>query len=160
MILSIIAAIARNNIIGTGNKLPWHISEDLKHFKRITTGHFVFMGRKCYESIGKPLPGRSNIIITRNRAFSAPGCRVAHSIEEAIQFAEDNNESEAFIIGGGEIYRQSISLAARLYITQIHHHFKGDITFPEIKNEWKEIKREDHPDGKPYSYSFITYKRV
>lgn len=136
MDISIIAAIAENNVIGFENKLIWHIKEDLQRFKSLTMGHHIIMGRKTYESIGRPLPGRTNIIITRNKDFIANGCIIVNSLEEAIKsvhFLEDN----IFIIGGAEIYKQAYTLADRLYLTRVHAEFVGDVYFPEINNnDW------------------------
>lgn len=154
MILSIIAAVAKNGVIGKDNRLPWNIPEDLAHFKKITSGHTVIMGRKTFESIGKPLLGRTNIVITRNRDFSHEQVHVVHSIKEAIRLARDNRESEAFIIGGAEIYKQALPLAHKIYLTRIDKSYRGDAYFPELGPEWKEtecIKK----DG----YQFCSYEK-
>jgi dihydrofolate reductase len=160
MIISIVVAISENHVIGKDNKLLWHLPNDLKHFKEITTGHTIIMGRKTYDSVGKPLPNRRNIIITRQN-ITIPGCEVVNSIEAALALCADENE--VFIVGGAEIYRQSIKLTNRIYLTVVHKDFEGDSFFPEInKDEWKEVLHEDHePDHKnPLPYSFITLKRV
>lgn len=163
MIKSIIAAVAENNVIGKDNDLVWHLPADLKYFKETTKGHFIMMGRKTFESFGKPLPNRTHIIITRDESYTYPGCYVVHNLEDAYKIAEENNRSEIFILGGAEIYRQSIDHADRLYITEIKASFDGDTFFPEInKNKWKEVERSDfEPDEKnKYPYSFVRYERV
>jgi len=158
--VSLIAAMAENRVIGVGNTLPWHLPADLKHFRQITTGHHVIMGRRNYESIGKPLPNRINIVVTRNRHFRAPGCVVAHSFEEALERARA--DPEIFIIGGAEIYRQAFNRADRLYLTLVHANIVGDTYFPPFDpDQWDEIKREQHEadDKNPYAYSFLMYDR-
>lgn len=157
--LSIIVAAAENNVIGRNNALIWHISEDLKYFKRITSGHTVIMGRKTFESIGKPLPNRTNIVISRNIEFKPEGCVVVSSLNEAI--AKTNPNEENFIIGGGSIYREAIGLADKLYLTKIQHSYEGDTHFPEIGDEWKEVLREDFERGEKFEhpFSFIVYER-
>ncbi|MGZ3871781.1 MAG: dihydrofolate reductase [Mucilaginibacter sp.] len=160
MILTIVVAISENHAIGKDNKLLWHLPKDLKHFKDITTGHTVIMGRKTYDSVGKPLPNRRNIIITR-QDITINGCEVVNSLEAAIALCED--EEEVFIVGGAEIYRQAIKLTDRIYLTVVHQQFEADSFFPEIDTKaWKEVYREDHqPDEKNLlPYSFITYERV
>jgi len=160
MIVSIVVAISQNYAIGKDNKLLWYLPKDLKHFKEITTGHTVIMGRKTYESVGKPLPNRRNIIITRQRVM-IEGCEVVNSVEAALALCKD--EAEVFIVGGAEIYRQALHLTDRIYLTIIHENFEGDTYFPEIKADlWKETERQDHePDEKNLlPYSFITYERV
>lgn len=163
MIKSIIAAVAENNVIGKNNDLVWHLPADLKYFKETTKGHFVMMGRKTFESFGKPLRNRTHIIITRDKNYSYPDCYVVHNLQEAYDIAEKNNQQEIFILGGAEIYRQSIDQTDRLYITEIRESFDGDTFFPEInKNKWKEVERNDfEPDEKnKYPYSFVRYERV
>jgi dihydrofolate reductase len=159
MTVSIIVAIAKNNAIGKDNKLLWYLPNDLKHFKDVTTGHTVIMGRKTYDSVGKPLPKRRNIIITR-QAISIEGCEVVNSLETALALCKD--EDEVFIVGGAEIYRQSIPLTYRIYLTVIDQEFEGDSFFPELdRAEWKEKERENfEPDEKnKLRYSFITLER-
>ena len=135
--ISIIVAVAEGGVIGGGGDLLWHISEDLRRFKQITSGHTVIMGRKTYDSIGRPLPKRRNIVITRNGEWSAEGCERAESLEQAVAMCA--GEEEVFIIGGGEIYRQSMSLADKLYLTQVYKPYEGDTYFPEIRpEEWQE----------------------
>lgn len=158
--LSIIVAISENNVIGKDNDLIWHLPRDLKHFKETTIGHYVIQGRKTYESYGKPLPNRTNVIITRDKDYTAEGCIVVHSLEEAIKKAE--NDTEPFIIGGGKIYEQALPLVDRIYITKIHHSFDGDTYFPEINmDEWKLTdKRDFEPDEKnKYPFSILVLDR-
>lgn len=159
--VSIIVATADNNVIGKDNQLIWHLPADLKHFKQLTMGHPILMGRKTYESIGKPLPGRTSIIITRQEDFRAEGCIVTHSVEEAIAKAKELDE-QVYIIGGAEIYKQALPLTDCIELTKIQHHFEGDTYFPEIKNsEWEIVSEENHtPDEKnKYNYTFLTLKR-
>lgn len=159
MNISIVVAISENHVIGKDNKLLWYLPNDLKHFKEITSGHTVIMGRKTYESVGKPLPRRRNIIITR-QAILIEGCEVVNSIEAALALCAD--EEEVFIVGGAEIYKQSMHLTDRIYLTIVHKVYDGDSFFPEInKSEWREVSREDHqPDEKnAIPYSFITLER-
>ena len=146
MIISIIVAFDKVRTIGFRNRLPWHLPADLKHFKSVTMGHSIIMGRKTFESIGKPLPGRKSVVITNNIGYFQEGITVVHSIEQAIH--ECKNESEVFIIGGAQIFRHSLHLADKLYVTKIHHHFEGDTWFPEISNtEWVEgLSEENEPD--------------
>ncbi len=161
MIHSIIVAQSQNHAIGINNTLPWHLPADLKRFKAITMGHHMIMGRKTYESIGKPLPGRTSIVITRNKDLQYEGCVMAHSLEEAFKIAERNNETEAFVIGGADLIKQAIESCDKLYLTTIHQDFEGDTFLNELSSEWKVIEHADHtPDEKNlYSYSFITYKK-
>lgn len=162
MKLSLIAAKAKNNVIGNKGQIPWHISADFKHFKDITTGHHIIMGQTTFESIGHALPNRTNIILTFDKAFQVEGCIVAHSLEDALRIAETNGESEAFIIGGGSVYRLSIDRADKLYITEINEDFEGDTYFPNIDTSiWKEIKREKHlkTEGNDYNFDFVEYER-
>src|SRR5258708_7509586 len=127
--ISIIVALSENNLIGVNNQLPWRLSADLKRVKAITMGHPLIMGRKTFESIGKPLPGRTNIVITRNKDFKADGCFVVSSLKEAIEKAKD--DSEIFIFGGGEIFREALPIVNKIYMTRIHHHFEGDTYFSD-----------------------------
>jgi len=160
MTISIVVAISENRAIGKDNKLLWYLPNDLKHFKAITTGHTVIMGRKTYESVGKPLPNRRNIIITR-QDIKIEGCEVVNSIKAALELCR--TEREVFIVGGAEIYKQSLHLTDRIYLTVVHKQFEGDSFFPEIKKtDWVQVSREDHqPDEKnSLPYSFITYERV
>ncbi|MCC8035206.1 MAG: dihydrofolate reductase, partial [Rikenellaceae bacterium] len=147
--ISIIVAVARNGVIGGKNKLLWHISEDLRRFKAITYGHPVVMGRKTFESLGGPLPGRTNVVITRNPSYAVEGCTVVSSLEEAAGLFP--SAEEVFIVGGGEIYRQAMASADRLYITKVHRDYQGDTTFPEIDPKiWEPVSVEYHKRGEAY----------
>ncbi|OGZ42639.1 MAG: dihydrofolate reductase [Candidatus Ryanbacteria bacterium RIFCSPHIGHO2_02_FULL_45_43] len=161
MIVSLIVAIDRKNLIGKDNALPWHLPADLKRFKEITMDHPMIMGRKTHESIGKTLPGRKNIVITTNQNYRpAKDCAVAYSLEEALQKARPANE--VFIIGGAAIFKQALPIADRLYVTKVDHEFKGDVYFPDINRaEWNEIKKEIRKKdiNNPYNLTFLLYKR-
>ena len=160
MRVTVIAALGRNGVIGIGNRMPWHISEDLKRFKGLTMGHPVVMGRKTFESIGKPLPGRKNIVITRSREFGAPGCTVVHSMEEALAAAD--GATEVFVIGGAEIYSLALPLADRLELTDVDVAIDGDTYFPEFeRSAWREVSRESRSTESPerLRYDFVTYER-
>lgn len=160
MVLSIIVAASENNVIGRNNALIWHISADLKHFKQLTTGHTVIMGRKTFESIGKALPNRRNVIISHNLDYRAEGCEVVESIEKALEISVD--EDEVFVIGGGTIYREVWGRADRLYLTLVHTLPEGDTVIPAIEPiEWKIVSRQDFIAGEKddYNYSFIDYLR-
>jgi dihydrofolate reductase len=159
MTVSIIVAIGENHAIGKSNQLLWHMPNDLKHFKDITSGRTIIMGRKTFDSVGKPLPRRRNIVVTR-QDITIPGCEVVKSIEDGLALCKD--EDEVFIGGGAEIYKLAMHLTDRIYLTIIHKSFDADTFFPEIdKNEWKEILREDYQadEKNPYPYSFITLER-
>ncbi|WP_196890857.1 dihydrofolate reductase [Aureivirga marina] len=159
--ITLIAAIGKNNELGKDNQLIWKLSTDLKRFKNLTTGHVVIMGRKTYESMNKPLPNRTNIVITRNPNFKAEGCIIVSNIEEALKEAEKYDENP-YIVGGGEIYRLSMDIADVLEITHVHHSFDADAFFPEISlNDWEAVFEEDHvADAKnEYDFSFITYQK-
>ena len=163
MILSIIAAVANNNVIGSENRLVWHMPADLRHFKKMTMGHTMIMGRLTFESLGKPLKGRKTIVISRNTDYDAMGCQVAGSVKEAIKLVK--HEKEVFIAGGAEIYNQTIDLyqTRRMYITRIYANFEGDAFFPDIDTgKWELIDIEHHePDEKNiYPYAFMTYKKI
>ena len=150
--------MSSNRVIGVNNTLPWHLSEDLKHFKSLTTGHTIVMGRKTYESIGRPLPNRRNIVISRNMKASYEGAEVVHSIEDA--FSISRNDSEVFVIGGSNIYEQALSLVDHLYITEIKKSFSGDAYFPEINKQiWVESSREDHITNDGLEFSFVKYQK-
>lgn len=136
--ISMIAAISRNNYIGKANKLPWHIEEDLQYFKQVTLGHTIIMGRKTFESIGRPLPSRRNIVLTRDKDFSVPGVEIIHSFEDVLQLAIAE-ENETFIIGGGEIYTLFIPYANKLYLTLVDIDIKGDILFPCYSNNFIQV---------------------
>ena len=150
MKLSIIVAIAQNGIIGNQNQLIWHLPDDLKNFKRLTTGHPIIMGRKTFDSIGRPLPNRTSIIISRNADFKHEGCIVVNSLKNAIEIAASINQEEAFVIGGAEIYKLALPQTDKIYLTEVHAAFEGDTVF-EIsdKSRFKELSRTHHPaDGK------------
>lgn len=160
--IALVVAMAENNVIGKENKLIWHLPADLKFFKNLTTGHPIIMGRKTYESIGKPLPNRTNIIITRQPDFKAESCLVAHSLSEALMMAQQL-DSDIFVIGGAEIYNQAMFLADTIYLTEVHHKFEGDTFFPEIDPLlWVETAREEHQadEKNPYDYAFVTLQVV
>ncbi len=160
MRLSAIAALSENQVIGDDNTLPWHIPADLQHFKNLTKGKPIVMGRKTHESIGGALPNRRNIILSRAKDFEAPGCEVFQSIDEALLALKDSDE--VFIIGGEQIYQELLPFIDTLYLTIVHETFDGDAFFPEIDpSEWKEISREKHlaDDKNPYDYSFVTLVR-
>jgi dihydrofolate reductase len=157
---SLIAAIAQNNIIGKDNKLVWHMPADMRFFKNTTMGHTLIMGRKTFESFGKPLPGRKSIVITRQKNWQYEGVVVVHSLEDAIKFAPA--DEEVFIIGGAEIYRQAMPLCQKMYLTIIHHDFEGDTKFPAIDfSQWHLMSDEKHiaDEKNAYDYSFRVYER-
>ena len=156
MIVSLIAIMDRGRGLGFENKLSWHLPDDLKRFKATTKGHAIIMGRKTFESIGRPLPDRKNIIITRNTGYSAPGCILVHSIEEALKEAGD--ESEVFIIGGGEIYTLGLPYANKMYLTFVDAEIAADAHFPKFdEDEWNVITTETHAKDEKHPYEF-TYK--
>jgi dihydrofolate reductase len=160
MIISLVVAMAENRVIGKNNALPWRLSADLKRFRRLTMGHPIIMGRKTYESIGRPLDGRENVVISRNPNFRPDGVTVVQSIDEALASAKD---AEIMIIGGADIYEQTLPRADRIHLTLIHQGFDGDVYFPEIgEGEWKETEREDVDAGvdATFGYSFITLERI
>jgi dihydrofolate reductase len=161
MTISMIAAMGQNRVIGRDGNLPWHLPDDFKFFKRKTQGCPVIMGRKTFDSMGKPLPGRRNIVITRNPDLKIPGAEVVHSLENALQLVEPS-EGETFIIGGSEIYRQGLEVADRIYLTLVHEAFEGDTFFPEFdESAWAVVHREDHEadDRNPHPFTFVTYER-
>ncbi|WP_432696877.1 type 3 dihydrofolate reductase [Marinobacterium sp. YM272] len=167
MRLAMIVAQAENRVIGNDNKLPWYLPEDLKYFKRVTLGKPVIMGRKTYESIGRPLPGRCNIVVTRDPEWQAAGVVVtadpARALEHAAAQAEVDGVEEAVVMGGAEIYRQLLPQTERLYLTQVHAEVEGDAHFPALEPEqWREVGREDFSasETNPYAYSFIVLERV
>jgi len=161
MLISLVAAADEKNGIGKNNQLLCYLPADLKFFKQLTMGHHVLMGRKSYESVGKPLPGRTNIIITRQH-LSIQDCFVFNSIEEGIIFAKNRGEEELFIIGGDNIFRQSLQLADLIYLTRIHHHFDADAFFPVLDDQWQLIKDDKHAadEKNKFEFSFQTYKKV
>jgi len=158
--VAIIVAIAQNRTIGVNNTLPWRCPEDLRHFKALTMGHHMIMGRKTFDSIGKPLPGRTTVVVTRNRDLNMAGCVIAHSLEDAMTAC--TGDEEIFIVGGAELYAQALPLVDTLYITEIQQDVIGDAHFPEFdKKAWREISREIHMQELPQSleYHFVTYQR-
>ena len=161
MIVSIIVAMDVNRVIGKDNTLPWRLPAELQYVKRTTIGHPIILGRKNYESIGRPLPGRRNIILTRDLAFQAEGCEIAHSVEEVYKLCE--KEEEIFIFGGEQIYKLFLDDVEKLYVTVIHHEFEGDTFFPEIDwSKWKEIFVEQGitDEKNPYEYYYHVYERL
>lgn len=165
MIVSLIAALARNRVIGKNNDLPWHLPDDMKYFMQTTKGHHCIMGRKNYDSIPekfKPLPNRSNIVVTRQATFKAPGCMVVNSLDRGIEIASTHGEPEAFVIGGADIYRLGLVHANRLYLTEIAAEIQGDIYFPDFdKKEWKETSRKHHTadERHAYAFDFVVYEK-
>jgi dihydrofolate reductase len=166
MIISAIAALSKNRVIGKNNDLPWRLPDDMKFFMETTKGHHVIMGRKNYDSLHekfKPLPNRTNIVITRQENFKAPGCIVLHDVEEGLELAENNSEKECFIIGGAEIYRLALPFTTRLYLTEIHAEIEGDTYFPDISRDaWVETRRQHHAvDARhQFAFDFVKYDRV
>lgn len=160
MKLSIIVAMDRNRVIGNNDTLPWHISADLKNFKKITMGKPIVMGRKTHDSIGRPLPGRENIIITRDKRYQAEGCTVLNSIDEIFEYCKDSEE--VMITGGSEIYKHTLEQATRLYLTEVHTEVEGDTIFPEFdRNEWQEVSREAFTadEKNEFDYSFVVLEK-
>lgn len=161
MSVSLIVAMAKNRTIGINNTLPWRCPEDLKHFKSLTMGHHMIMGRKTFDSIGKPLPGRTTVVVTRNPQLTIDGCVVTHSLESALNACTHDNE--AFIVGGAELYAQALAIVDKLYITEIQQSVVGDAHFPEFDiNEWREVSREPHTQEmpQPLNYHFVCYQRI
>ncbi|MEJ1239564.1 dihydrofolate reductase [Chryseolinea sp. T2] len=165
MIISLIAARSRNGVIGRNNDLPWKLPDDMKYFMTTTRGHVAIMGRKNYDSLPdnyKPLPNRTNVVVTRQRAFHAPGCIVVHDMEHALEVARKNGETEAFVIGGAEIYALALAKADRLYLTEIDAEIQGDTYFPAFKNEdWHVATRRHHDADEKHAYpfDFVVYER-
>ena len=165
MKVALVVAMARNGVIGRDNQLPWHLPEDLKYFKSVTMGKPIVMGRKTCDSIGRPLPGRTNIVITRSTEWQCEGVEVAHSLEQALELAarvaECDGVDELIVMGGGEIYRQSLPRADRLYITEVDAEVEGDARFPElIESQWSECKRVPGAPGGTYPYAFVVKERI
>lgn len=162
MIISIIVAVGNNRVIGIKNALPWKLPADMEHFRQLTARKPLIMGQKTFESIGRALPGRTNIVLTLDKNFQAADCLTAHSIEEALQIAQNLGVKEVMIGGGVSIYKQFLPLANKMYLTLIEGDFEGDAFFPEFNwNDWDEIERiENQPDkNNPYKYSFVTLER-
>ena len=163
MIISTIVAVAKNNVIGRNNDIPWYLPADLKYFKKTTINHHIIMGRKCFQSIGKPLPKRTNIIITRDPFFIATNCLVLNSLEEALNTAYENGEEEVFIIGGGQIYEMSKDLWDKIYLTEVDLEVEGDVFFPEIDpTAWRVLSSESHKadEKNEYDYNFKVLERI
>ena len=159
--LSIIVAVSENNVVGKNNKLPWKLSADLKRLKSLTMGHHIIMGRKTWESLGKPLPGRINVVITSNINYKADGGVIVNSLKEALEYS--SGDDEIFIFGGGGIFNEAMPLAYKIYMTRVHAIIDGDTFFPDINlKEWKETQREDFKadEKNQYDYSFITLERI
>jgi dihydrofolate reductase len=159
--ISIIVAMDENKVIGKNNQLPWHLPADLAYFKQVTMGHPIIMGRKTHESIGRVLPGRENVILTRNRDYFAEGCTIIHSIDDLVEWEKRQND-EIFVIGGAEIFKQTLPITEKLYITKIHHHFTGDTYFPEYdESDWELIWQQKgvKDEKNPYDYDFVIYER-
>ena len=162
MVLSLLVAADENNVIEKDNKLPWHLPSDLKYFKNLTWGMPVVMGRKTFESFGKPLSGRRNIVISRNNEWKAEGVEIANSIEKAVALAQQSVVNEIFIIGGGEIFKTFLPKAERIYLTRIHQSFDGDAFFPEIdETEWQLVKEKNcsADEKNAYAHSFQVWER-
>jgi dihydrofolate reductase len=154
MNVSLVAAMGKNRELGFHNKLPWHLPDDLKRFKEVTRGHAVIMGRKTFESIGRPLPQRKNIVITRNATYAAPGCSVVHSIEDALREAAD--DAEIFVIGGAEIYKLALPYANKMYLTFVEAAPQADAYFPEFnKSDWNVVREEAHAADAAHPYPFV-----
>jgi dihydrofolate reductase len=161
MRIAAVVAMAENRVIGRQNQLPWQMPADLQHFKKVTMGKPIIMGRKTYQSIGRPLPGRCNIVITHDLDFQAPGCVVVNSVTSALEASAESDE--IFIIGGALLFEHLLPRIQRIYMTVIHHEIDGDAHFPEMKmSEWLECERSDYQADaeNAYDYSFITYDRM
>lgn len=155
----LVAAVARNGVIGANGRLPWHLPEDLRHFRKLTLGHAVIMGRRTWESLGKPLPGRENIVVTRSASCITSGAAVANSLESALALCA--GEPVAFVIGGAELYAAALPLASGLVLTEIQQDFEGDVRFPEWnRSDWKETQRETHAAAGGMRFDFVLYERA
>ncbi|MCP4460378.1 MAG: dihydrofolate reductase [Cytophagales bacterium] len=165
MLISMIAAMGSNRVIGKDNDIPWHLPDDFKFFKDTTKSHYVIMGRKNWESLPaklQPLPNRTNIVITRQADYKAPGAIIVPTLNAAMKIAKEAKEEEAFVIGGGEIYRMALETSNRIYLTEINEDFDGQVTFPEFdKTEWKETSRVHHgtDDQHEFEFDFVTYEK-
>ena len=156
--LSLIVAHAKNNVIGYKNTLPWHLPEDLKRFRALTTGHHIIMGRKTYESLGRLLPGRTTVIVTRNKNYKVEGALIAHDLQAALLLA--SGDAEPFLIGGAELYKDGLKHATKLYITEVHAEFAGDAFLPEIDlSHWNLSEKKDHIATSGLEYSDLIYLR-
>ncbi|WP_226389050.1 dihydrofolate reductase [Penaeicola halotolerans] len=161
---SIVVAVADNQVIGKDNDLIWKLPKDLKHFKETTSGHHIIMGRKTFESMGKPLPNRTSVVITRQKDYTVPeGHHVVHSLEEAFSLCEQKDLEKVFVLGGAEIYKMALPLVDELIITEVKESFEGDAYFPKIdRQEWKEVSRTFHPkdDKNPHDMYFVYYQKI
>jgi dihydrofolate reductase len=164
MRLSLIAALSTNGVIGRNNQVPWRLSTDLRRFKALTMGHHLIMGRKTFESVGRPLPGRINVVVTRQAGYAPPGVTVVHSLDDAVRVAAEAGDREAFIAGGAEIYAQSLHSADRMYLTRVHAEVEGDTWFPEFDDvtEWHLADAEhfEADEKNEFPFSFLTYERA
>jgi dihydrofolate reductase len=157
--LSLIVAYAKNNVIGNKNTLPWHLPEDLKRFRALTMGHHIIMGRKTYESLGRLLPGRTTVIVTRNKDYHVEGALIASSLESAIEMCQ--NDPEPFLIGGAEMYKTGLKLATKLYITEVHAEFSGDAFFDALDlSSWQEKERTSYTSENGIAFSYVMYQRL
>lgn len=162
MIISLIVAMDEKRGIGKAGKLPWRLSADLKRFRKLTMGHHLIAGRKTFESIGKPLPGRTTIVVTRNANFRPEGCLVSASVQDALILAEERGETEVFVIGGAEIYAQTLDAADRVYLTQVHAEVEADTFFPELKHDWwveKDSSDQQADEKNQYAFTFKLLER-
>jgi dihydrofolate reductase len=163
MRIALIAAAAENDVIGRDNDLPWHLPDEFRHFKQTTAGHHVIMGRRTWESRGKPLPGRTNIVVSSQRDYVAPGALVVSSLAEALRAAEHAGEDEAFVIGGTRLYAEALAIADRLVLTRVHAVVEGDTVFPSFdETQWREVERREHPadDRHAHAFTIFTLERV
>ena len=161
--LAMVAALGRDFAIGKDNTLPWHLPADLKRFKALTMGHPMVIGRRTYDSVGRALPGRTTLVVTRQPGWTAPGVIVAHTVDEALDEAVKLDPEEVFVGGGQEIFRLALDRADRIYLTVIDRDFPGDTFFPEFdESAWRIVEREDHPPtaARPYAFSFLTYEKI
>lgn len=165
MEIAMIVAVAENGVIGKDNDLVWSLPDDMKYFMNTTKGHYIILGRKNYDSLPpkfRPLPNRTNIVVTRQKDLELEGAHVVHTIDDAIELCKKDKQEKIFVIGGGQIYKQALPFTDSLYITEIHHSFEGDTYFPHVnKNEWTEVSREPHgtDDRHLYAFDFVVYKR-
>lgn len=162
MLISAIVAISENNVIGRDGHLPWRLPADLKYFKSVTTGHHIILGRKNYADIGRPLPDRVNVVLTRNNSFSAPGCVVAYSLEDALQIAKDAGETECFIVGGAAIYKEALPFCKKLYITRVLASIEGDVQMPSLGEGWvlQSEEKRDADENNAYPMVFQIFERA
>ena len=161
MIISFIVAVSQNNVIGKEGNLPWHLPADMKYFKQLTLSHHIIMGRGTFEGLGKALKGRTNIVVTRQPDYNAPDCVVVGDLKSAFEYTREHNETECFVIGGGDVFRQSLIWADKIYLTKVFHNFDGDTFFPDLnEDDWKMVSEERHlPDEKNrYAFAFQVYE--